>query len=136
MVKGHRLVLKAGYIYHGKHHDKLGGYTDLTESLDKTAPEITRAAGSLLRPELPGWFHKVPPALWQGMEKKEKEKKNAIYYYFNFHVSASLEYSIIYDDIKLYLITIFLITVFIKLSAVMCKLSYVTFHNPMETINQ
>lgn len=52
--KGHRLVVLAGYIYHGKHYDKLGGYKDLTESLDKTVPEITRADVSLLRPELPG----------------------------------------------------------------------------------
>lgn len=43
---------QTGYIYHGKHYDKLGSYKDLAESLDKSVPEITRVP--LLRPELPG----------------------------------------------------------------------------------
>lgn len=45
-IRSHRLVLQAGYINHGKHQNKLGGYKDLTESLDKPVPEITRAADS------------------------------------------------------------------------------------------
>lgn len=69
---------QTGYIYHGKHYDKLGSYKDLAESLDKSVPEITRVP--LLRPELPGWFHKgcMILALWQGMEKKEKGKKKLV----------------------------------------------------------
>lgn len=46
-IRSHRLALQAGYINHGKHQNKLEGYKDLTESLDKPVPEITRAADSL-----------------------------------------------------------------------------------------
>jgi len=53
-IRSHRLVPQAGYINHDKHQNKLGGYKDLTESLDKAVPEITRAADSLWRPGLPG----------------------------------------------------------------------------------
>lgn len=52
--------------------------------------------------------------------KKKKNKKLVIDYYFNFHVSDSLEDSIIYDGIKLFLIMIYLIAAFIKLSSVTC----------------
>lgn len=52
------------------------------------------------------------------MEKKEKGKMLVIDYYFNFHASSSLD--IIYDDMKLFLILIYLIAVFIKLSSVTC----------------
>lgn len=53
-IRSHRLVLQAGCINHGKHQNKLGGYKDLTESLDKPVREITRATNSLWSHELPG----------------------------------------------------------------------------------
>lgn len=50
--------------------------------------------------------------------KKRKRKKKVSNYFFN--VSASLEDSIIYDDIKLFLIMIYLTVTFIKMSSVTC----------------
>lgn len=137
-IRSHRLAQQAGYINDGKHHNKLEGYKDLTESLDKPVPEITRAAHSLWRPERPGWFQKVPPKSYDPLTRHggEKKKEKAIDYYFNFHAAASLEDSIPNDHIKLLLITVYLITYCIKQFAAKSKLYHVTFHDPMETINQ
>lgn len=51
-------------------------------------------------------------------------------------MAASLEDSIANNCIKVFLIAVYLIMYCIKQSAVKCKLHHVTFHDPMETINQ